>query len=266
MHALALAQRDGPFQGVSIRAPVIFSRLRAAPRYLRQLIWIDGLSHDAAPGASVRHLCVPEMEERLYVLAPHLRPARHGSATRLACQLGQNADRQDLGQRILPALLSSSAFELSADRRASVLFKQQRLIGMSEGRRGCLYLHQRTVRLFEGEIALLLPRERFCFLSSSPFFPDLATALWQEYSVLPSSIKHGNGSRHKKRPLWVTDRSRSNSGSSARGTSRRIEKESNITGLLCAGSAVVLLAAEIHHRQEVKAKMDDRRKRRCSRR
>jgi len=45
-----------------------------------------------------------------------------------------------------------------------------------------------------------------------------------------------------------------------------IDKGSSVTGIACVGNAVVLLAAEIHHRQDVKAKMKDRRDRRKSRR
>ncbi len=45
-----------------------------------------------------------------------------------------------------------------------------------------------------------------------------------------------------------------------------IDKGSSVTGLTCVGNAMVLFAAEIHHRQDVKAKMDDRRDRRKSRR
>lgn len=45
-----------------------------------------------------------------------------------------------------------------------------------------------------------------------------------------------------------------------------IDKGSSITGIACVGNDVVLLAAEIHHRQDVKAKMEDRRERRKSRR
>ncbi len=45
-----------------------------------------------------------------------------------------------------------------------------------------------------------------------------------------------------------------------------IDKGSSITGLACVGNGVVLLAAEIHHRRDVKEKMDDRRDRRKSRR
>jgi hypothetical protein len=36
-----------------------------------------------------------------------------------------------------------------------------------------------------------------------------------------------------------------------------IDKGGSITGLVCTGNGVVLLAAEIHHRQDVKEKMDD---------
>ncbi len=45
-----------------------------------------------------------------------------------------------------------------------------------------------------------------------------------------------------------------------------IDKGSSVTGLACVGNATVLLASEIHHRRDVKAKMDDRRDRRKSRR
>lgn len=45
-----------------------------------------------------------------------------------------------------------------------------------------------------------------------------------------------------------------------------IDKGSSITGISCVGNGVVLLAAEIHHRGDVKDKMDDRRDRRKSRR
>jgi hypothetical protein len=45
-----------------------------------------------------------------------------------------------------------------------------------------------------------------------------------------------------------------------------IDKGSSVTGLACVGNGVVLLAAEIHHRRDVKEKMDDRRDRRKSRR
>ena len=45
-----------------------------------------------------------------------------------------------------------------------------------------------------------------------------------------------------------------------------IDKGSSVTGLTCVGNSTVLLAAEIHHRQDVKAKMEDRRDRRKSRR
>ena len=45
-----------------------------------------------------------------------------------------------------------------------------------------------------------------------------------------------------------------------------IDKGSSITGLICVGNATALLAAEIHHRRDVKAKMEDRRDRRKSRR
>ncbi len=45
-----------------------------------------------------------------------------------------------------------------------------------------------------------------------------------------------------------------------------IDKGSHITGMCCVGNGTVLLAAEIHHRRDVKAKMDDRRDRRKRRR
>jgi hypothetical protein len=45
-----------------------------------------------------------------------------------------------------------------------------------------------------------------------------------------------------------------------------IDKGSSVTGLLCTGNGAALLAAEIHHRQDVKARMEDRRDRRKSRR
>jgi len=45
-----------------------------------------------------------------------------------------------------------------------------------------------------------------------------------------------------------------------------IDKGSHITGIACVGNGKVLLAAEIHHRRDVKDKMDDRRDRRKSRR
>ncbi len=45
-----------------------------------------------------------------------------------------------------------------------------------------------------------------------------------------------------------------------------IDKGSRTTGLACVGNDHVLLAAEIHHRRDVKDKMDDRRDRRKSRR
>src|SRR6266571_1766413 len=45
-----------------------------------------------------------------------------------------------------------------------------------------------------------------------------------------------------------------------------IDKGSHITGIACVGNSKVLLAAEIHHRRDVKDKMDDRRDRRKSRR
>jgi hypothetical protein len=45
-----------------------------------------------------------------------------------------------------------------------------------------------------------------------------------------------------------------------------IDKGSSTTGLACIGNEQVLLAAEIHHRRDVKEKMDDRRDRRKSRR
>ena len=45
-----------------------------------------------------------------------------------------------------------------------------------------------------------------------------------------------------------------------------IDKGSSVTGLACVSNGTVLLAAEIHHRRDVKEKMDDRRDRRKSRR
>jgi hypothetical protein len=45
-----------------------------------------------------------------------------------------------------------------------------------------------------------------------------------------------------------------------------IDKGSSVTGLACVGNGVVLLSAEIHHRRDVKEKMEDRRERRRSRR
>ena len=45
-----------------------------------------------------------------------------------------------------------------------------------------------------------------------------------------------------------------------------IDKGSSITGVACVGNGTVLLAAEIHHRRDVKDKMEDRRDRRKSRR
>ena len=45
-----------------------------------------------------------------------------------------------------------------------------------------------------------------------------------------------------------------------------IDKGSSVTGLACVSNGAVLLAAEIHHRRDVKEKMDDRRDRRKSRR
>src|SRR6266478_3017012 len=45
-----------------------------------------------------------------------------------------------------------------------------------------------------------------------------------------------------------------------------IDKGSSITSIACIGNGQVLLAAEIHHRRDVKEKMDDRRERRKSRR
>lgn len=45
-----------------------------------------------------------------------------------------------------------------------------------------------------------------------------------------------------------------------------IDKGSSVTGLICVGNATALLAAEIHHRRDVKEKMDNRRDRRKSRR
>lgn len=41
----------------------------------------------------------------------------------------------------------------------------------------CCDLHEQTFHLFDGWISLLLPYERFCFIPSSGFIPDLATAL-----------------------------------------------------------------------------------------
>src|SRR5258708_40221488 len=43
-----------------------------------------------------------------------------------------------------------------------------------------------------------------------------------------------------------------------------IDKGSSTTSLACVGNDQVLLAAEIHHRRDVKDKMDDRRDRRKS--
>jgi RRXRR protein/HNH endonuclease len=45
-----------------------------------------------------------------------------------------------------------------------------------------------------------------------------------------------------------------------------IDKGSSVTGIACVGNGVVLLAADIHHRRDVKEKMDDRRDHRKSRR
>ncbi len=45
-----------------------------------------------------------------------------------------------------------------------------------------------------------------------------------------------------------------------------IDKGSSVTGIACVGNGAVLLSAEIHHRRDVKEKMDDRRERRKSRR
>jgi hypothetical protein len=45
-----------------------------------------------------------------------------------------------------------------------------------------------------------------------------------------------------------------------------IDKGSSVTGLTCVGNGTVLLAAELHHRRDVKEKIDDRRDRRKSRR
>jgi len=45
-----------------------------------------------------------------------------------------------------------------------------------------------------------------------------------------------------------------------------IDKGSSTTGICCIGNGQVLFSAEIHHRQDVKEKMDDRRERRKSRR
>lgn len=39
-----------------------------------------------------------------------------------------------------------------------------------------------------------------------------------------------------------------------------IDKGSSVTGLACVGNGTVLLAAEIHHRRDVKGKMQDRHK------
>jgi RRXRR protein/HNH endonuclease len=44
-----------------------------------------------------------------------------------------------------------------------------------------------------------------------------------------------------------------------------IDKGSSTTGIACVGNSQVLLSAEIHHRRDVKEKMDDRRDRRKSR-
>src|SRR5713226_8036441 len=46
----------------------------------------------------------------------------------------------------------------------------------------------------------------------------------------------------------------------------RIDKGSSTTGLACVGNDQVLLAAEIHHRRDVKEKMNDRQNRLKSRR
>ena len=45
-----------------------------------------------------------------------------------------------------------------------------------------------------------------------------------------------------------------------------IDKGSSVTGLACVSNGMVLLAAEIYHRRDIKAKMDDRRDSRKSRR
>ena len=45
-----------------------------------------------------------------------------------------------------------------------------------------------------------------------------------------------------------------------------IDKGSSVTGMLCTGKTQVLFAADIHHRRDVKEKMNDRRDRRKSRR
>lgn len=45
-----------------------------------------------------------------------------------------------------------------------------------------------------------------------------------------------------------------------------IDKGSSVTGLTCVGNATALLAAEIHHRRDVKDKMEDRGDQRKSRR
>jgi 5-methylcytosine-specific restriction endonuclease McrA len=45
-----------------------------------------------------------------------------------------------------------------------------------------------------------------------------------------------------------------------------IDKGSSVTGLSCVGNGKVLLSAELHHRRDVKDKMEDRRDRRKSRR
>src|SRR5260221_10351064 len=45
-----------------------------------------------------------------------------------------------------------------------------------------------------------------------------------------------------------------------------IDKGSSVTGICCVGNGTVLLAAELHHRRDVKAKMDARRDHRKSRR
>jgi len=83
------------------------------PKRPLQLFWIDGLSHDPAPGAVVRHLLVSEMEQPLQFLAAQFRPFSQRSTTRLACQFGQDSDQQDFGQRILPALFPTSVFDPS---------------------------------------------------------------------------------------------------------------------------------------------------------
>ena len=45
-----------------------------------------------------------------------------------------------------------------------------------------------------------------------------------------------------------------------------IDKGSSVTGISCVGNGAVLLAAEIHHRRDVKEKLDARRAHRHSRR